>query len=332
MKVPVLICSMVLMALAVGSAQVASHTPTGISATQNVPSDKPVARVNNVVLTERDLVREMYVIFPYARQHNGFPKGQEADIRKGALDMIVFEELVYQEAQRRKIPVTSEKVSSGLKAYKAQFSGADQYQAYLKEECQGSEKVLRERVRRSLMIDWMLHNEIETKSVVTSAEVRAYYSKNPKKFARQETFAIQTISILPRPKELPISTKKRAEDAARAASATKTFEDFGLLAEKVSDDDYRVNMGEHKSVSASEVPPAVLTKLRSMKAGQVSGSIQVDQAYTIIRLNAHNPAGPQPYAEVKAKLSKDLSASKKEQLRASLNKKLASTADVQFVR
>ena len=274
----------------------------------------------------------MYVIFPYARQHNGFPKGQEADIRKGALDMIVFEELVYQEAQRRKIPVTSEKVSSGLKAYKAQFSGPDQYQAYLNAECQGSEKVLRERVRRSLMIDWMLHNEIETKSVVTPAEVRAYYTKNPKKFAHPETFAIQTISILPRPKELPISTKKRAEDAALAASTTKSFEDFGLLAEKVSDDDYRVNMGEHKSVNASEVPPAVLTKLRSMKPGQVSGSISVDQAYTIVRLNAHNPAGPQPYAEVKAKLSTDLAAAKKEQLRASLNKKLASTADVELVR
>jgi hypothetical protein len=41
-------------------------------------SDKPVARVNGAVLTDRDLLREMYAIFPYARQHNGFPKAQEA--------------------------------------------------------------------------------------------------------------------------------------------------------------------------------------------------------------------------------------------------------------
>ena len=65
-----------------------------------------MARVNGAVLTDRDLVREEYTIFPYARQHNGaIPKGMEADIRAGAMKMIVFEELVYQEAMRRKMTV-----------------------------------------------------------------------------------------------------------------------------------------------------------------------------------------------------------------------------------
>ena len=70
------------------------------------PMGKPVARVNGAVLTDRDLVREMYSIFPYAKQHNGgVPKAMEADIRAGAMKMIVFEELVYQEALRRKLVV-----------------------------------------------------------------------------------------------------------------------------------------------------------------------------------------------------------------------------------
>ena len=50
------------------------------------------------MLTDKDLLREMYAIFPYAKQHNGFPKAQEAGIRQGALEMIIFEEMVYQEA------------------------------------------------------------------------------------------------------------------------------------------------------------------------------------------------------------------------------------------
>jgi len=76
---------------------VASHTPTVIAnapSAQTSPlqvSDKPVARVNGAVLTDRDLLREMYTIFPYAQQHNGFPKAQEAEIRQGALEMIIFE-------------------------------------------------------------------------------------------------------------------------------------------------------------------------------------------------------------------------------------------------
>src|ERR1700739_186238 len=97
-----------LLAIAVlATCQVPSHAPTTKQVTPPSSSfqvsDKPVARVNGAVLTDRDLLREMLQIFPYARQHSGFPKAQEASIRQGALQMIIFEELVYQEAQHRKL-------------------------------------------------------------------------------------------------------------------------------------------------------------------------------------------------------------------------------------
>ena len=87
MKYQLSICGLLAVALSAGSAQVASHAPTAvanIASAQTSPlqiSDKPVARVNGAVLTDRDLLREMYAIFPYAQQHNGFPKAQEAQIR-----------------------------------------------------------------------------------------------------------------------------------------------------------------------------------------------------------------------------------------------------------
>jgi hypothetical protein len=73
------------LSISAASAQMASHAPTNAANTsaaslgpaQMAPplqvSDKPVARVNGAVLTDRDLLREMYSIFPYAQQHNGFP-------------------------------------------------------------------------------------------------------------------------------------------------------------------------------------------------------------------------------------------------------------------
>lgn len=83
---------------------------------------KPVARVNGAVLTDRDLLREMYAIFPYARQHNGtFPQAMEADIRRGALKMIEFEELVYQEALRRKMTVAPARLNLAERDFSHQF-------------------------------------------------------------------------------------------------------------------------------------------------------------------------------------------------------------------
>src|ERR1700757_3442210 len=80
-----------------------------------IPTGKPVVRINGSVLTDRDLLREMMTIFPYARQHGDkFPQSMEADIRRGALDMIEFDELVYQEAVRRSLKVSSARLDLGM--------------------------------------------------------------------------------------------------------------------------------------------------------------------------------------------------------------------------
>ena len=126
MKYRLQVCAFLALALAAASAQMASHAPTAVANTasaQTSPlqvSDKPVARVNGAVLTDRDLLREMYTIFPYAQQHNGFPKGQEAQIRQGALEMIIFEELVYQEALRRRLTISPETLNQRAERRRAQ--------------------------------------------------------------------------------------------------------------------------------------------------------------------------------------------------------------------
>jgi len=64
-----------------------------------------------------------------------------------------------------------------------------------------------------------------------------------------------------------------------------------MLAEKVSEDDYRVMMGDHKAVERTKLAPQVVQALLAMKAGEVTDIIQVEQAFTIIRLNQHILAG-----------------------------------------
>src|SRR5579864_5635429 len=315
-------------------AQVASHTTTPVlaPATASVTSplqvsDKPVARVNGAVLTDRDLVREMFAIFPYAKQHNGFPKTQEAAIRQGALEMIIFEELVYQEAGRRKITISAAQLNQAESDFRKQFNSPDQYQQYLQTEMHGSRQLVRKQIQRSLMIEEVLKTEVDSKSAVSLAEVKAYYDKNPALFQEAESFNFQSISILP-PRDAKAGVdvakenRKRAEDALRQAQATQSYQEFGLLAEKISDDDFRVNMGDHKAVGRDKLPPQIVTAALAMQAGQVSGLIQIENAFTIFRLNAHNPPRKQNFADVKNELRTEVQKSKYERLRSSFAKSL----------
>ena len=321
--------------------QLSSHAPTAVakqrvaSATTAVAAPvndlKPVARVNGTVLTERDLMREIYAIFPYAAQHNGIPKKMEPEMRKGALAMIEFEELVYQEGVRRGVTISSETLRTSEAKLRQKFDTQQAWDEFVKVQF-GNHEALREKIRRSLTIEIMMKREITDKAAVTDAQAKAFYDANPKQFDRPETFTIQTISIIPPVNGGPEVNKeagKRAQDAIAQAKKTNSYKEFGLLAEKMSDDDWHVNMGDRKAVPGTALPPEVVKVLVTMKPGQVTDLIRLGDNYTIVRLNAHDPAGRVKFLDVKAKLAEDLQKSKSEQLRVSLDKKLRQSAKVE---
>ncbi len=298
-----------------------------------LPDTRPVARVNGAVLTDRDLLREMYAIFPYARQHQGaFPKAMEPDIRRGALKMIEFEELVYQDALRRKMTIAPVRLDKAEAEFRQHFPNPGMYQMYLKTECQGSRKILRAKIRRSLLIEDLLKIDVTDKSAVSVAEARAWYDKHPEQFRIPESYVLQTISAMAPANATPEQLKQAGERASnylRQARATTNYEQFGLLAEKISEDDYRVMMGDHRLVKAADLPAQILAVVRKMQPGQVSGIIQIERVFTIVRLNKHVPAGMMKFADAKDALRQELEIKKVERLRAELNRRLRKGAKIE---
>lgn len=324
----------------VATAQVvASHSSTAAphpvnTVTASNPAGKPLLRVNGTVLTDRDLAREISAMFPYAGQHNGgVPKSMEADIRQGAVKMMVFEELVYQEAKRQHMTVSPERIARGEADFRKQFSSTLEYQEFLQEEFHGDRKPLRAKIERSLLIDKFLTLEVSDKATVSAGEEEAYFNKHPEQFRIPESFSFQSISILPPQGANTAQLKeaqKRAQDALRQAKATKSYQEFGLLAEKISEDDFRVMLGNHKAADASKLPPAVVKAFRTMQPGQVSDVIEfAPNAYTILRLNTHTAAGTEKFDRVKQDLREQMTKQKAEQLRSALATKLSQNAKIE---
>ena len=192
MKYKLPFCGFVLLVFGAASAQV-HRTPPRRSPKQPLPSRRPKRQrrsrsanrwsVNGRVLTDTDLLREEYSIFPYARQHNGaIPPELEPQVRNGAMKMIIFEELVYQEALRRKMTVPPARLQRAEVDFQKQFDTPEEFNALLQSEFHGSRQLLRDKIQRSLLIEAFLKNEVETKGAVSPAEVRAYYDKNPARF------------------------------------------------------------------------------------------------------------------------------------------------------
>lgn len=299
----------------------------------SVALSKPVARVNGSLLTDRDLVREEYTIFPYAKQHGGkIPPAMEKGIRDGAMQMIIFDELVYQEARRRGLTISPARLAQAESDLRKRFDSPAEYRYFVETEFQGNQQLVREKIRRSLLIEQVLKTEVESKSKVDDAQVRAFYDQNPKNFEYPDSFAIQTISVIPPANATSAQLKQarqRANDALKQARATKTAQEFGLLAEKISEDDYRVTMGDHKWVHRDQMPPQMLEPALKMQAGQVSDLVQVDSNYVVFRMNRHVPAGKVSFEEIKDRLRVELQKRKSDELRAEFGKRLRKNARVE---
>jgi len=233
---------------------------------------------------------------------------------------------------KRGMTVPQSKIDQGEVAYKKTFESPEQFQQFMQQEMHGSRQQLRAAIQRSLMIDQFLNQEVDKKSAVTVAEVKAYYDKNSARFQVPESYTFQSISVVPPLKPTADQAKdalKKADDVLKQARATKNYEEFGMLAEKISEDDYRVNMGDHKVTPVDKLPPQIISAFKGMKAGDISGLIQIESAYTVVRLNAHTPAHKQSFEEVKVELATELQKQKYEQLRANLGKQLRSKAKVE---
>ena len=309
------------------------------SAASSVPMvsapGRPVARINGAVLTDRDLLRQMLNDFPYARQHGGrFPKGMEGDMRSKALQEIVVDELIYQEALRRKLTVSPVKLQAEIVAFKKQFPTKEEFQKYLNLEQAGSMASLRAKAKRAILIEKVMESDVKLKSKVTDAEARAYYDKHPDHFKQPESITIQTISVVipdnATDKE-KAQIRQRAEELLKEAKATKDYEGFGVLAEKKSEDDWRVMMGDHHTIFHGTMPPPVEKVAYAMKPGAISDLIQTENSWCIVRLNARQDTRLMPYAEVRAQIKQDMGKIKTDAARGQLVQRLAKNAKIELL-
>ena len=116
-----------------------------------------------------------------------------------------------------------------------------------------------------------------------------------------------------------------------------TEEDLRKLEVKMTELAARQNRYVRKEVSKTEAihffqekgDEYKLDLLQNLKDGEITGIIQVEQAFTIVRLNQQIPAGKVKFADVKDKLQKELQQQKVNTVRAALGKRLRKTSKVE---
>ena len=117
----------------------------------------------------------------------------------------------------------------------------------------------------------------------------------------------------------------------RQAQATKSYQEFGLLAEKISEDDFHVNMGDHRSRGPRQV--AAPNRESSIShASRTSERFDPDRkCLYYFPIECTQPGTEAEFRQVKNDVRAELQKSKYERLRSNLAKRLRAKAKIEIV-
>ncbi len=313
-----------------------SHQPAFTVSTASAPavaSGKPVARVNGVTISQAAYDEEVRRIFPYSSMHgNQVPKEYQADVRQKALNDLIDTELAYQEARRRNLQITPAEWQKRLSQVRAEYGSQAQFDAAIKRYF-GSRAVFEDKLRHDMLLDKIFLLEVKSKAVVSELDVRNYYAANKARYLQPESVSFQTISAM-FPKNPTAADKQaarqRIEKVLPRAQAAKTSQAFGLLAEKFSEDDYRVNLGDHQMVHRGGMQLPEFNAVFAMKVGETR-MIESTAAYTIVRLNKHLPGKQLTFAEVRSSIRQQLEKERLTARNQSFHESLRKRAKVEIL-
>ena len=301
-----------------------TSTPTA-SPAESTGTNKPVALVNGIAITTRELDAEFNRLLISPNTHADINTKKKEDLRKIALDELIVRELAYQHAKSSGFLVSQVELTASEKRIRHRYKSEKDFQQALAAE-QITEQELQSRIERDLLLKKVFQVEIEAKAKVTEADIRRYYDQNRAKFLLPESLNLEGILI--RTDSSPAEAKRKIDDVF---AKLKAGADFGELAYKVSEDDYRVMSGNYGSVHRGQLIPELESVAFAQKPGEVSRPFKTSLGWQVIKVQNKQPERELKYEEVREKIKTALQQQREKDCRLRLIDSLKATAKIDYV-
>ena len=153
--------------------------------------DKVVAIVNNEVVTKAEL--DMYVNLLKAQMSE--EEWNDYGIsEKKALESLIEDRLVVQEARNRKIEILQRQIDSRISRLKSRFRSKYEFSKFLLQ--QGLSLLeLEERIREQMLSDRLITLEVRNRVIISPAEVTEFYQENIEDFYLPERIRVESIFV-----------------------------------------------------------------------------------------------------------------------------------------
>ena len=284
------------------------------------PEDRKtiVAKVNGAAINSQSLIDVMNHMSAANERASIFESREE--IRKKALDRLIFEELAVQEARRRGLVLGEGALDRGMATVRRNLGDEEAYKNFL--ASQGiTDEELRSQVERALLLQRIIDQEVTRKAVVSDDAVRNEYGRQKDRFIVPAKATVDDVVLF-----------LDQDDPASMAKANAIISRINADAEKdpahlVPDGTFivqRIDLDREKE-------PALSDAAQKLKEGEVSGVVRGSDSLHIIRLVKFVPERQKSYEEVKGQLEAKLKAAAQKKRRQEWERELRAGASIEIM-
>ena len=247
--------------------------------------DQVLAVVNNSVVTQTDLDREMHTIIQQSRQ-NKQPLPTDEKLRKQVLERLILQQVQIQQAKRMGLKITDDQLNSRLRRIAASNKlSLEEFRQRLIEDGFNYPK-FREDVRRDMLIQQVRKRLVENKISISEQEIDEFLDANKQETDKQTEHHLRHIQIAV-PEGADAATIGAAKERAEALLArARGGENFSSLAIAESNGQNALEGGDLGWRTFNQIPARFAAALEDMQPGDTSDVLQSAVGFHIIKLEA----------------------------------------------
>lgn len=287
-----------------------------------------VARVNGEDIPRTDFERALAVL--QARAGGPVPPERRDEVLRGLLDQLITYRLLVQEARQRKLEPSEQEVNARIAEVRQQFPNEEAFTEALKQRSMDVKQLTTD-TRSDLTVGKLVDAEAADIPAAGDAATKAFYDENPEQFKQPE--AVRASHILAR-----VDPSATAETKAQARSKMDGIlkqlrggADFAELARKHSDDGSAENGGDLNYFGPGQMVPAFEKAAMALKSGQISGIVETQFGYHIIKVTDRRPGRTVPYEEVRPKIAEYLQQQQQREKADALVTRLRTKAKIEIL-
>jgi peptidyl-prolyl cis-trans isomerase C len=291
------------------------------------------ARVNGAGIARDRL--EASVNAYLKRQGTGFQfmthPEQYQDVRHKVLDVLIGQELLWQQALAKSMVVSTEDVELALTQTKRNFKSEQKFRLRIR-QAGFNEATYAQDLKKQLSVRRLIRETIAPEIRVSEQEIDVFYAANADKMRRPEKVQVRHILITLAPD---------ADEAAQQAARTKidgilaearTGADFAALARIHSQGPSAQKGGDLGFMTRRQLVKPFADTAFALEPGEISEVVRTRFGYHIIRMESRRDSGQATKQEMTDQIRNHLHASKVQVLVQELVKRLRDAAEIEILQ